>query len=77
MSDPACTVIYEYDDRPITAASLRATSLEWLRARSRPVDHFGRALSVASSVPKSEPGLFSADDSVGARGRAERAGSGE
>jgi hypothetical protein len=69
MSDPAITVEWVYDERPISAADLRRTLGEWLRARSRPVDHFGRALSVASSVPKSDLGLFSADDAVSAKNK--------
>jgi hypothetical protein len=77
MSDPAVTVEWVYDEREITAADLRRTLGEWLRERSKPVDHFGRALSVASSVPKPEPGLFFGGDVVGARGRAERGSSAE
>lgn len=57
-----------YDERPITRASLDATRLEWLRARSKSPDYFGRAVSAASFAPQTESSLFSPVRSVGAGG---------
>lgn len=45
-----------YDDRPITARSLDATRVEWLRARQR----IGAAGARASFSPQPESTLFSA-----------------
>ena len=59
IDEPAITLIYEYSDEPITAASLTETRLAWLRERRRAADHYARATETRSISPQSELGLFS------------------